>query len=46
MTAVAVEYTEEHQEYLVLEEISSGFLFNNIVIKLAEVKISKKKESK
>ena len=46
MTAVAVEYTEEHQEYLVLEEISSGFLFNNIVIKLAEVKISRKKESK
>ena len=46
MTAVAVKYMEEHQEYLVLEEISSGFLFNNIVIKLAEVKISKKKESK
>lgn len=46
MTAVAVEYTEEHQEYLVLEEISSGFLFKNIIIKLAEVKISKKKESK
>ncbi len=46
MTAVAVEYTEKHQEYLVLEEISPGFLFKNIVIKLAEVKISKKKESK
>lgn len=46
MTAVAVEYTDEYKEYLVLEEISSGFLFNNIVIKLAEVKISKKKESK
>ncbi len=46
MTAVAVEYTEERQEYLVLEEISPGFLFNNIVIKLAEVKISKKKEHK
>ncbi len=46
MTAVAVEYTEEHQEYLVLEEISPGFLFNNFIIKLAEVKISKKEECK
>lgn len=46
MTAVAVEYTEEHQEYLVLEEISPGFLYKDTIIKLAEVRISKKKESK
>ncbi len=46
MTAVAVEYTEKYQEYLVLEEISPGFLLNNFIIKLAEVKISRKKECK
>ncbi|MCP5004862.1 MAG: nucleotide exchange factor GrpE [Planctomycetes bacterium] len=46
MSAVAVEYTDKHEEYLVIEEITAGFLLNNIVLKLAEVKISRIKGSR
>jgi len=41
MAAVAVEIDEKHPPDMVIEEISAGFLFKGIVIKMAEVKITK-----